>query len=94
MTIGWIRDVYPVRKTAENSLERGDLFVMEEEGRIVASAIINRIEVPDYAYAKWRYEASPDEIMVLHTLTVDPLCRRKGCFFFQFHISVQFPTEP
>ena len=79
VSIGWIRDVYPVRKTAEDSLARGDLFVMEEEGRIVASAIINRIEVPDYAYAKWKYETSPDEIMVLHTLTVDPLCKRKGC---------------
>ena len=78
VTIGWIRDVYPVRKTAEDSLAREDLFVMEEEGKIVASAIINRIEVPDYACAKWRYEAYSHEIMVLHTLTVDPSCRRKG----------------
>ncbi len=41
MTIGWLRDVYPVRQTALAALERGDLFVEEDEGDIVASAIIN-----------------------------------------------------
>ena len=76
--IGWIRNVYPIRKTAEDSLNRDDLFVMEEDGEILATAIINKIQVPDYAYAEWRNEADDDEIMVLHTLIVDPLQKGKG----------------
>ncbi len=86
-TIGWIRVVYPVRKTAEDSLERGDLFVMEDEGDIVATAIINQIQVPDYKYAKWRYEAEDDEVMVLHTLIVDPQNGKNGYgkAFVQFY---------
>lgn len=36
--IGWIRDVYPTRKTAEDALARGDLFVMTEAGRVVTAA--------------------------------------------------------
>ena len=40
--IGWIRGVYPTRKTAETALENGDLFVEEDEGRIVGAAIINQ----------------------------------------------------
>ncbi len=78
LSIGWIRDVYPVRKTAEDSLKRDDLFIIEDNERIVASAIINRIQVPDYKYAKWNHTASDDEVMVLHTLTVDPAMGRKG----------------
>ena len=34
-TIGWIREVYPTRKTAEASLNRGDLFVQEDDGVVV-----------------------------------------------------------
>ena len=30
-TIGWIRNTYPTRKTAEDGLVHGDLFVMEDE---------------------------------------------------------------
>ena len=49
--IGWIRGVYPVRKTAEDALDRNDLFVMEDDGHIVAAAIINQIQVPEYKFA-------------------------------------------
>ena len=49
-TIGWIRDVYPTRKTAEDSVRRGDMFVLEE-GDILGSAIINRIQVDAYEWA-------------------------------------------
>lgn len=76
--IGWIRGVYPIRKTAEDSLERGDLFVMKEDDAVLATAIINQIQVPDYKYAKWKYEAKDDEVMVLHTLIVDPLHNARG----------------
>ena len=41
--IGWIRGVYPVRKTAEDAVERDEMFVEEVDGRIVAAAKINQI---------------------------------------------------
>lgn len=70
--IGWNRAIYPIRETAEKALVAGDLFVMEEEGKIVATAIINRKQVPCYKDAHWKYKAEDNEVMVLHTLTVDP----------------------
>lgn len=76
--IGWLRDVYPVRQTAIDALNRGDLFVEEIDGKIVASAIINQQQVPEYAGCDWKYAAPADEIMVLHTLTVDPSIESKG----------------
>ena len=78
ITIGWIRGIYPIRKTAEDSLARGDLFVMEDENEVVATAIINQIQVPDYAEAKWKYDVEDNEVMVLHTLIVNPKHRAKG----------------
>lgn len=78
LNTGWVRNVYPVRKTALDAIARGDLFVMEEENRIVASAIINQIQVDVYSDCTWQYPAKEGEVMVLHTLTVDPNCAGKG----------------
>lgn len=78
MTTGWIRNVYPVRQTAVDAVERGDMFVEEEGGTIVAAAIINQIQVPAYADCKWQNDAPDEAIMVLHTLVVDPGANGRG----------------
>ena len=45
--IGWVRSIYPTRKTAEASIKKGDMFVEIEEGRIVAAGIVySKIKVP------------------------------------------------
>lgn len=78
MTIGWIRSIYPTRKTAQESIQLGDMFVEEDNGMIVAAAKINQEQVQDYAKAHWQYNVSHEEIMVLHTLVVDPKIKTKG----------------
>lgn len=78
VVIGWKRDIYPTKRTAEDAILRQDLFVMEEEGVIFGSGIINKEQVDVYEEAKWEYGAEPDEIMVLHTLVIDPDKKRKG----------------
>lgn len=75
---GWIHNVYPTRKTAEDALNRGDLFVMVDEGKIVASAVINQIQVDEYKNAAWQHDAADNEVMVLHVLAVDPFEKNKG----------------
>ena len=69
---GWKRGIYPVRATAEAALTRGDLFVAEADGRVAAAAVLNQIQVDVYAGAPWEFEASDEEIFVMHTLVVDP----------------------
>ena len=78
VTIGWERGVYPVEETARAALKRNELFVYEEGGRILAAAIINKTQVDVYVKGNWRYEASDDEVMVLHTLVVDLDAGRGG----------------
>lgn len=77
-TVGWARGVYPTEHTALASLEAGTLFVYEDEDRIVAAAKIDQEQVPEYADCQWEYDAADEQVMVLHTLVVDPACPRKG----------------
>ena len=86
-TIGWVRGVYPTRRTAQESIRKGDMFVEEADGRIVAAAKINREQVPEYAGAAWSVDAPEDQIMVLHTLVVSPSesGRGRGTAFVRFY---------
>lgn len=80
VTIGWQRGIYPTEATAKAALAADDLFVMEKEGVVCATARINQEQVPEYKDASWRYEDAPENrIMVLHTLVVDPETAGHGC---------------
>lgn len=75
--IGWQRGIYPTRQTAEAALERQDLFVLED-GRVLGAAIFNQRQDDFYFDAPWQYPASADEVMVMHTLVVDPAVKEQG----------------
>lgn len=75
---GWVRNVYPIRQTAMDALRRNDLFIIEDKGKVVASAVINQIQVEEYQNATWKHCAKDQEVMVLHCLAVDPKEKGKG----------------
>lgn len=74
-TIGWVRGVYPTRETALQAIHRGDLFVLED-GQILGSAVINRIQVDVYSGAPWEYDT--ESVCVLHTLVISPQAAGRG----------------
>ena len=76
--IGWIRGVYPTADTARAALKRGDLFVGEENGRVIGAAVINQLQVDVYEGAPWQYPADDEAVMVLHTLVISPALARSG----------------
>ncbi len=77
-TIGWIRGIYPIRKTAEDACQRDDLFVLEDEGSIQGTAIINQIQVDSYKQGNWKHSVSDEQVCVLHTLVISPNRAEKG----------------
>ena len=79
LTVGWVRGVYPTADTAQDSLNRDDLFVAEENGVIAATAIINHLQPECYLEGNWAHDAPDDRVMVLHTLAVDPNFSKRGC---------------
>lgn len=78
VSVGWVRDIYPTKATAESALFRNDLFVEEADGKIVGTAIINHIQPDTYNKVVWQYDADDKDIMVLHTLVIDPYSKGKG----------------
>lgn len=78
-SIGWKRGVYPTRDTAAAALEQKELFVLEDGGIIVAAMRLNREQVPEYQNCSWTYPAADDQVMVMHTLVVEPSVKKRGC---------------
>ena len=77
-TTGWVRNIYPVREVAEAALERDDMYVGEAGGRIIATGVINQIQVDVYEDCDWVFKGPEEDVWVLHTLAVDPEVRGLG----------------
>lgn len=77
--IGWQRGIYPTRQTAVAALERQDLFVLTgEDGKVLGAAVFNQRQDDFYFDAPWQYPAEPREVMVMHTLVIDPAVKQQG----------------
>ncbi len=68
----WQRGIYPTGDTARSGIEKDSLFIYEENGLTLASVILNHKQPPEYKKASWGCSASYKEILVIHTLCVDP----------------------
>ena len=69
---GWRRGFYPTREDATQALARGDLYVLDEGGEVLASAVVDQLQPAEYAQVEWAYPAAEDEVLVLNTLAVSP----------------------
>ena len=77
-TTCWVRGVSPTENTALNALSEGTLYVMEEDGIVVGSAIINQKSADGYDRAAWKIPASMEEALMIHTLAISPKATHKG----------------
>ncbi|MDY2600663.1 MAG: GNAT family N-acetyltransferase, partial [Eubacteriales bacterium] len=78
LTTGWTRGVYPTEQTARDSLAAGTLYVLEDGGRVTAAAKIDQSQMAQYTQCHWQHDAPPEQVLVLHTLVVDPAVKGKG----------------
>lgn len=74
LTIGWQRGVYPTEQTAADSVAKGDMFVCERNGHVVAAAKINKEQVDVYADGKWEFEAKEKGFYTKSLLLLYGLC--------------------
>ncbi len=77
-TTGWLRGIYPTRAVGAQGISEGDLFVEVEGDTVVAAARINREQTAAYREVMWENDAPDAQIMVLHTLVVDPAREGRG----------------
>ncbi len=78
VSIGWKREIYPTRQTAQFAFENDNLFIMSINDSVVASAIINQQQPAGYSTVEWQYKAEDNKVGVLHTLVVHPDFSRQG----------------
>ncbi len=78
LATGWTRGVYPTAQTAQDALAAGSLYVMEDAGCVVASGKIDAHQMAQYAQCTWQNDAPPEQVLVLHTLVVDPRVKSRG----------------
>lgn len=74
----WKIGIYPTIHDAERGVAEGTMYVLEEEGELCASMILNQNQAEHYKQIDWQYDAKPEEVLVIHTLTVPPEKARKG----------------
>lgn len=74
----WRLGIYPTRETAEKSLDCGTLYVLEQNGGIDASMILDQLQPAEYGKIIWKYPAGPQEVLIIHTLCVRPSKSGRG----------------
>ncbi len=77
-TTNWSEGLYPTRDTAAQALATGTLFVLENDGDVCASMILNHFQMPEYAGGQWACAAEDGQALVVHTLCVRPDCAGRG----------------
>lgn len=75
---GWIRGLYPTIDTVKAGYQRGDFYVVEADGEVVAATILNHVQDEAYKDAEWIYPAEDEEVFVMHTLVVEPAKTGRG----------------
>ncbi|MGE5627974.1 MAG: GNAT family N-acetyltransferase [Solirubrobacterales bacterium] len=72
----WQKGLYPTRKYAETAISLGSLYVGIENGEMVGSVILNHIQPEEYIKVDWKFEAEGNDVMVIHTLCINPRYRK------------------
>ena len=75
---GWIKHIYPVRDTAQEGIDSGNLFVLKVNGVIVGSIILNHEPEKAYEEVEWGTGVPYSNVFVIHTLVVHPAFFKKG----------------
>ena len=69
---GWKKGIYPVRANAIKGINEGNLYIAKYKDKIVGSVILNHEPESGYDSARWKTANNYNEILVVHTLVVNP----------------------
>lgn len=90
---GWIKGVYPVRETAATGIESNNLFVLKIDGVIAGSVILNNKPENAYNEVSWDIEADYKDVIVVHTLVVNPKFMRQQIAWKLMQFAQQYAIE-
>ena len=68
----WEKGVYPTLEDIGPAVEAGEMFIVREDGSVVAAVRVNHRQGEGYADVPWRVEAADEEVFVIHLMAVHP----------------------
>ncbi len=68
----WQQGVYPTIPIPHANIPAHTMYVLEDQGHICASMILNQKQADEYQAVPWKYAASDSEVLVIHTLCIPP----------------------
>lgn len=76
--IGWKKGIYPTDAFIQNSLIKGELFTLKENGKLLSCVIINNLCNEGYKDVNWSLVCSLQDVLIPHALAVSPEYHKKG----------------
>lgn len=77
LSTGWTRGVYPTERRLWTRWLPGTLYVLRT-GTCCGRRKLDQNQMAQYSQCTWRHDAPPEQVLVLHTLVVDPTVKGKG----------------
>lgn len=74
----WPKGIYPNDESAKEAFDNQELYVFEVDDEMVGSVILNHHQDDGYNQADWFVEADEKDVMVIHTLSIEPSKKGKG----------------
>ena len=75
---GWRSGIYPGREEAEDAVSAGTLWLLEDGGLPAGAVILNHDQAGFWVGGSWEIPAEGEQVLAVHTLSVDPGCSRRG----------------
>lgn len=67
-------DVYPTETMLRNDIDRGEMYLLDEDGVAAGIVTLNNVQSPEYSEIQWEFSG---RILVVHRLAVHPEFRRQ-----------------
>lgn len=74
----WQKGIYPEDSYIKSSVEKGQMYLTEADGKIIGAMILNHSVTDGYETANWGVDASENEVTVIHALGVLPMYSNQG----------------
>lgn len=68
----WKLGVYPTIAIPEAKVPTGTMYVLEENGEVCASMVLDHEQAGEYAEVEWQYPGEGANVLVIHTLCIPP----------------------
>lgn len=90
---GWRNGFYPTPETAEDAISAGTLWLLENGGFLAGTMVLNHRQDPAYRKGNWSIPAADSEVLVIHTLAVDPACSGRGAGRLLLKFALRYGQE-